>query len=184
MLQWIISFSCNMVFMMMWYWISRTQSRRFTGFQNTRKFWFDLIGFVTIPAILNILAYLARHSRSHRCFQFLASILNGFFEFLVLRVNEINSSWSSGIIEFRFFIGPFFPLLQLGISSQFLYIALAMNDLAWMLPAVLSVSPWTIYIFLEVLLLIERTEGRNLSKNQRNLLTHRYSNSHRCGVRA
>ena len=68
--------------------------------------------------MLTLLACLARHSGSHWCFQFLASILSGFLEFLVLRVNEINSSQSYGIIEFRFFIGPIVLLLQLRISSQ------------------------------------------------------------------
>ena len=42
--------------------------------------------------MITFLAHLARHSGSHWCFQFLTSILDGFFEFLVLRVNEINSS--------------------------------------------------------------------------------------------
>ena len=55
---------------------------------------FDLIS-LDLPRgrpILIVLAYLARHSGSHWCFQFLASIIDGLFEFLVLRVNEINSS--------------------------------------------------------------------------------------------
>ena len=42
--------------------------------------------------MLTCLACLAKHSRSRWRFQFLASILNAFFEFLVLKVNEINSS--------------------------------------------------------------------------------------------
>ena len=49
-------------------------------------------GLTTGLPMLTLLACRARHSGSHRCFQFFASILNGFFEFLVLRVNEINSS--------------------------------------------------------------------------------------------
>ena len=68
-------------------------------------------------SMLTLLACLAKHSGSHWYFQFLSSILIGFFEFLVLRVNEINSSLSSSIIEFRFFIGPF-VLLQLSIFFQ------------------------------------------------------------------
>ena len=51
-----------------------------------------LIGFTTGLPMLTCLACLARHSGSHWCFQFLASILDGFFEFLVLRVNETDSS--------------------------------------------------------------------------------------------
>ena len=64
----------------------------FTGFQDTRKFRPELISVATGLTMLTCLACLARHSRSHWRFQFLASILDGFFEFLVLRVNEINSS--------------------------------------------------------------------------------------------
>ena len=63
----------------------QTQSCGFTGFQNTRKFWFDLIGFTTGRTMLTVLACLARHGGSHWRFQFLASILDVFFEFLVLR---------------------------------------------------------------------------------------------------
>ena len=37
MLWWIISSSCNVVFMMIRQWFSNTQSCRFTSFQNTRK---------------------------------------------------------------------------------------------------------------------------------------------------
>ena len=58
--------------------------------------------------------------------------------------------------------GHFFPILSR---------ALAINDLAWMSLAVLSVSPGTTYIRLEVSLLKEKTEW-NLSKNQTNLLIH------------
>ena len=46
-------------------------------------------------------------------------VLCGFLEFLVLRVNEINYSYSSGIVECRFFIGSFLPVLQLCMSSKF-----------------------------------------------------------------
>ena len=55
---------------------------------GTRKFCFDLVGCTT-PIILIALNNFSGHSGSHRCFQFLASILNGFFEVLVFRVNEI-----------------------------------------------------------------------------------------------
>ena len=70
--------------------------------------------------------------------------------------------------------GHFFPILPR---------ALAINDLAWMLLAVLSVTTRTTYIRLEVSHLIKWTEW-NLSKKQTNLLIHRYSNSHRCGFLA
>ena len=72
--------------------LSHTQSCGFTGFQNTRKFEFHLIEFTTGRSMQTVLACLARHSGDQCCFHFLASILDGFFKFLVLRVNEINSS--------------------------------------------------------------------------------------------
>ena len=82
---------------------------------------FDLNSLVLLRVFpfLFFLAGLARHGGSRWCFQFLSSILNCFLELSVLRVNEVDSSQYSSIIEFRFFIGPFLPLLQLSISSQF-----------------------------------------------------------------
>ena len=74
-----------MVFMMIWKWFSHTQSCRFTSFQNARKSCFNFVGSTTPTMLLH---NFARHSRSNWCFQFLSNILNGFFEFLVLRVNE------------------------------------------------------------------------------------------------
>ena len=53
-----------MVLMMIRQWFSHTQSCRFTGFQDARKFWFDFIGCTT-PTILH---NFTRHSRSNWCF--------------------------------------------------------------------------------------------------------------------
>ena len=53
MLQWIVPFSCNMVFTMIRQRFSHTQSCRFTGFQNKRKFWFDVIGFTMSHPMLD-----------------------------------------------------------------------------------------------------------------------------------
>ena len=80
-----------------------------------------------------------RHSRSHGRFQFLASILNRFCDFLVLRVNEKIPR-------------KFHALSSFGFSTSR---ALAINDLVWVSTAVLSVSPRTTYIRLEVSLPIE-----------------------------
>ena len=96
-----------------------TQSCGFAGFQNTRKFWFDLIGFTTGRTMLTVLAGLARHRGSHWCFQLLANILDGLFKFLVLRVNEIISrsflalsSWGFSCDHFCFSLGlAFLPIL-------------------------------------------------------------------------
>ena len=116
MLQWIVSFSCNMVFMKIWYRFSHTQSCRFTGFRNTRKFWFDFIGF-TIPTIFH---NFSRQSRSHWRFQLLTRILDGFFEFRSLRVNEINPSQLSCVFQMELLIRPLLLLLQVRMLSHWL----------------------------------------------------------------
>ena len=68
---------------------------------------------------LALLTCLARHSGSHWCFQFLSNISDGFFEFLVLRVNENGflvvflelSSFGFSIDHFCFsFSWAFFPI--------------------------------------------------------------------------
>ena len=53
----------------------------------------------TIPTILFALVNFAGHSRSHWCFQFLMSVLDGLLEFLVHRVNEIDPSQFSCVIK-------------------------------------------------------------------------------------
>ena len=79
-LQWFVLLSCNVVFMMIRWRFSHTQSCGFTGFQETRKFWFEIVGLTTGPSILTLLACLAMQSGSQWCFQILANILNGLLE--------------------------------------------------------------------------------------------------------
>ena len=119
------------------------------------KFRLEIISLATGLPMLAFLACLARHGGSHWCFQFLSSISNGFLELLLLRVNEIDSSLPSSIIELWFFNWSFMLLPQLSIPCHSSPEFLAMNDLAWMSLAVLSVSPQTTYILLEVSPLIE-----------------------------
>ena len=95
---------------------------------------FDLISLV-LPrchTMLTCLACLAKHSRSHRRFQFLASIIDGFFEFLVLRVNEINSSKFSGIFPDKAFHQTTFASPSAWRAFPSTSRALAIDDLAWM----------------------------------------------------
>ena len=84
-----------------------------------------------------------------------ARILDGFFEFLVLRVDEIDSSQFSCVFKMELFIRPLLLLLQLGISFPFSPRVLAINDLAWMSAVFSLISPRTTYIRLEVFLPIE-----------------------------
>ena len=77
MLQWIVTFSCNMVLMIFWWRCFHTHSCGFAGFQDTRKFRFEITSLATGLTILAFLACLAKHSGSHWCFHF-SSIPNGF----------------------------------------------------------------------------------------------------------
>ena len=70
------------------------------------------------PTILIALHNFAWHSKSDWCFQFLTSILNGLFELLVLRVNEIDPSQFSCVIKMELFMRPLLLLLQLGVLSH------------------------------------------------------------------
>ena len=74
-----------MVFAIWWYRVSHTHSCGFISFQNTRKFCFIFVGYTT-PTIFQS---FAGHSRSHWCFQLLTRVLDGFLEFLILRVDEM-----------------------------------------------------------------------------------------------
>ena len=103
-----------------------THSRGFTAFQDTRKFWFEIISLATSLSILALLACLARHSQSDWCFQLLTRILDGFFEFLVLSVNEIDPSqfscFSDGAFHSTIFDSPSawraFPLTSRALAMD------------------------------------------------------------------
>ena len=115
MSQWIVTLSCSMVFVSMWFRIPHTHSGGFISFQNTRKFCHVFVRSAT-PTILHNFTW---HSRRHWRFQFLTRVLNGLFEFFVLRVDEIDPSQFSCVIKMELFIRPLLLLLQLNISSQF-----------------------------------------------------------------
>ena len=65
-------------------------------------------------------------------FPIFTSILDGFFEFLTLRVNETDPSQFSCVLQMELFIRPLLLLLQLGGLSHCFQDFLARNDLAWM----------------------------------------------------
>ena len=104
--------------------------------KNARKFGFNFVGCTT-PAIFQ---NFTGHSRSDRCFQLLTRVLDGFLVFLILGVDEINPTQSSCVFKTNLFLRPLLLLLQLGDYLTFCPRLLAMNDLACMLTAVLSVS--------------------------------------------
>ena len=69
----------------------------------------------TTPTILTALHNFAGHSRS----QFLASILDGFLKFLFLRVDKIDPSQFSCVLEMELFFRPLLLLVQLGMLAHF-----------------------------------------------------------------
>ena len=89
-----------------------------------------------------------------RLSSFLHAFLS-FFVFFVIRIDKVNSSQSSSIVELRFLFFPIPVLLDSERLYQFLPRVLAINNRAWMLPAVLSVSHRITYIPWEVFLSIK-----------------------------
>ena len=81
-LKWILTFSCNMVFVNWRFRVSHTHSGGFISFQNTRKFCFNFVG-CTSPTIL--LHYFTGHSKSNWCFQLLLRA------FLMVSLNSLSS---------------------------------------------------------------------------------------------
>ena len=84
-MQWITSFSCNMVFMNFRYNSFPTQSLRFICFQDARTCWLAIIFLGTghpVPAV----CLFTRHSGSYWNFQFSPSILDSLFKLHILRI--------------------------------------------------------------------------------------------------
>ena len=140
-----------MVLMIMRHRISHTQSRRFISFQNTRKSCFNLVGCTT-PTIIHT---FTRQSRSNRCFQFLTSMLDGFFEFLILQVDEIDSSQFSCVFKMELFFRPLLLSPSAWRAFPLFSRVLEINDLAWMSAVFSLISSRTTRILLEVFLPIE-----------------------------
>ena len=99
-----------------WYRVSHTHSCGFISFQNTRKFCLNFVGYTT-PTILH---NFTGHRRSHWCFQLLTCVLDGFFEFRILGVDEIDSTQFSSIFKVYLFLRPLLLLLLLGVLSHWL----------------------------------------------------------------
>ena len=100
--------------------------------------------------MLIVLADLARHGGGDWSFQFLASILDGFFEFLILRVDEIDPSQFSCAIELKFFHVTTFASPSAWRAFPLTSRALAIDDQAWTSAGFWSIYTRTTYIRLEV----------------------------------
>ena len=78
---------------------------RVVGLNNTRIFRFALSNCATsFPVLLKL--HSTRHCCWHRNFQLSSSIYRDILEFLTIRINEVNTTQSSGIIELWFLDSP------------------------------------------------------------------------------
>ena len=137
-----------------------------------RKFWIVIIFPASghpVPAV----CFFTRHCRCCSNFQLSQCIHDDLFELLILKINEINSSHSSCILELWFFTCP--------ISFEFLDKLLQISGHKWsgldVACRFVSPPPDHMDILLEDFLFAKWIVW-NLSKNQTNLLIHRYSNNH------
>ena len=102
----LFSFSCNMVLIMI-------RKRIHASFVL-------ILLDASLPQFLIVFKNFAEHSRSHWCFQFLTSIPDGFLEFLILRVDEMDSSQFSCVFKMELFIRPLLLFLSFGMLSHWL----------------------------------------------------------------
>ena len=102
----------------------------------------QLFASVSLKAGGLLCSFLARHCRLHRNFQHAPCVLDGFLKFTIFRINEINASEPSSIVEcglVSFAHSCFFSILS--CFSQFEpYILQAIRDLVSSWFKLLSVS--------------------------------------------
>ena len=67
-----------------------------------------------------IVRNFTEHTRRHWCFQLLTRVLDGFFEFRILRVDEIDPTQFSCVFKMVLFFRPLLLLLQLRMLSHWL----------------------------------------------------------------
>ena len=79
-------------------------------FTTMKRFW-SLLGCFVRPRThfrdASLSFPLARHGYCHGSFQFSPRIFECFFVILVIRLNKVNSSQTSGIVEFCLLVCPF-----------------------------------------------------------------------------
>ena len=162
-----------MVFVNWWCKVSHTHSVGFMSFQNTRKFCLNFVGCATPTTFHNF----TMHSRSNWCFQLFTRVLDCFLEFLIFGVDEVPrnfralSRWIFSSDQFCFsFSLAFFPIDFHNSGHRWSGLDVSCFS---------SISFRTKYIRQEFFHRVEEIVW-NLSKDQTNLETHRYSSNHRC----
>ena len=116
-------------------------------------------------------------------FPIFLSFFNSFLELCIFRIDEINTSQLSCIVDLRFLDKPTFASLFVELLLTYLSIFLATSDLAWMLLAVSSAALRTRYIRPEVYHSIWSTVW-NPSMHLIGLGPLRCSRDRQCGVPA
>ena len=84
----------------------------------------NLVGFTTLRSSFLkpgefLGPFLARHCRLHWNSQLSSCVFDGFFIFTIFRIDEINASQPSSIVEFGFLFCPFLLLFPLSGCSNF-----------------------------------------------------------------
>ena len=98
--QQIHPFSCNVTFMTLVRRSFHALPRSFIGLNNASVFCLALVNATGFPALLTL--KFARHCGWHRNFQLSTRILNNILRFSIIKINEVNTTQSPGIVDLRF----------------------------------------------------------------------------------
>ena len=119
-------------------------SPRFVGLNNASVFCLALLSNATgFPARITL--NLARHCSWHRNFQLSTRILHDVLEFFIIRINEVDTTQFSDIVELRFFDSPL-AFLYVSTRETYLSESVATKYLVLRSIVFLSVSPRTMFI--------------------------------------
>ena len=157
----VVSFACDVVFTIFrWRWF-QTLPRGFMSFHNASIlcFW-NCVGcivlrFSFLKAGGTFSQLVPQHCRVHVPFQISPRVLHNFFVFFVFRINWIDATQSSSIIEFRLLVCPFL-LLSLFWATLPIVVHTSGHTLSGPVVAWIFVSlPPDPYIPLEVFLYVK-----------------------------
>ena len=103
--QWINPLSCNMIFMISVRRSFHAFPHRFIGLNNTSIFCLAILFNATGFPVLITLKF-ARHCGWHRNFQLSTRIFHDILKSLIIRINEVNTTQYSGIVQLWFLDSP------------------------------------------------------------------------------
>ena len=124
------SFSCNMIFIILVKRSFHVLPRRFIGLNNASVFCLAILFNATgFPVLLTF--KFAKHSGWHRNFQLSTRIIHDSFEFLIIRINEVNTTQISSIVELRFLDSTLLLFLCISTHQTYLSKSQATKCLVW-----------------------------------------------------